>query len=65
MQSYKISTSKFRLDLSRDELIVISNYMNEAMNALCVEEFSTRIGSEMKDVETLHDQILSALDTPE
>jgi hypothetical protein len=65
MQVYKISSDKFRLDLSRNELIAISNCINEAVNGLDIrEKFATRVGSDVKSVEEIHDQILAALDSP-
>jgi hypothetical protein len=64
MQVNKISEKKFRLDVSRDELTAISNCINEAVNGLHIQEFATRVGSDLKRVEEIHDQILAALDSP-
>lgn len=57
----RVSTDEFHMSLSRDELSMISNCMNETLNGLYIEEFSTRVGAEEEDVKRIHDQILKLL----
>ena len=61
MIASQVSTDEFHLRLSRDELSMISNCMNETLNGLYIEEFSTRVGAEEEYVKRIHDQILKLL----
>jgi uncharacterized protein HemY len=49
------------LTLTRDELRILANSMNEANEALDDLEFSTRMGAERKEVLRLHAQIHALL----
>ena len=57
-----INQDLFRLELSRTELITMSNCLNEASSGLYLQEFHSRIGVDKEDVKKLIDQILAALD---
>ena len=61
MIASRVGTDEFNLRLSRDELSMISNCMNETLNGLYIEEFSTRVGAERVDAERIHRQILDML----
>jgi hypothetical protein len=41
------------LKLSRSELLILHNALNEVINGIEVPEFSTRMGAEVLEVESL------------
>jgi hypothetical protein len=53
---------RFELTVSRDELILLNNALNEVCNGLEVPEFSTRIGAPLAEVEALLDAIGDLID---
>lgn len=55
------SLNRFVIELDRDELVVLSNALNEACDAIDDSEFSTRLGSSRAAVESLLDQINQAV----
>jgi hypothetical protein len=59
---YKVGENEFDLKLSRNEIVAVSNCINEVRNAIILPEFQTRIGLDEESVRTLHRQILAALD---
>jgi hypothetical protein len=56
------SHTEITVALTRDELRILSNALNEVCNALDVEEFATRMGAELYEVEALREQFSKAND---
>lgn len=50
----------FRLNVSRDELLAISNCMNEALEFVPRPSFQTRVGVSRSDVLNLHTDLVAA-----
>lgn len=53
MNVAKISKEKIILELSKDELGVLSNALNEVCNGIEVWEFETRIGITSEDAKAI------------
>lgn len=53
MNIIKINKDKITIDLSKDELGVLSNALNEVCNGIEVWEFDTRIGVEIENARIL------------
>jgi len=51
MQLIQIINNKVTLELSKDELILLANALNEICNGLELWEFDTRIGMSMDDAK--------------
>ena len=53
MELVESSNQSITLRLSPDEVIILSNALNEICNGIAISEFETRIGYTREDVETL------------
>jgi hypothetical protein len=53
MQMLSKEKEAFILKLSRSELLILHNALNEVVNGIEVPEFSTRMGAEVSEVESL------------
>jgi hypothetical protein len=49
--------------LSRHELIMLNNALNEVCNGLDLDEFSIRMGAEIEEVEALLKEVGSIINT--
>jgi hypothetical protein len=47
--------------MSRDEMTLLNNALNEILNGLDIEEFATRVGASREEAERLRAQIHSVL----
>jgi predicted transcriptional regulator len=65
MKIAELGPSKIMVALSRDELRILSNALNEVCNALDVEEFATRMGAEPSEAKSLLKQLVAANDKME
>ena len=50
------------LDLSRNEMILLNNALNEVCHGLDLPDFSTRLGAERGELESLLSQMSKVLD---
>lgn len=59
MKLEKLTKSEITLTLSQDELSILNNAMNESLEALASDEneFKVRMGTSVKNVEDLLDDI--------
>ena len=62
MEVINTATERSRLDLGRDELLILNAALNEVCNGIAVFEFETRIGADREHVATLLKEIGSLLD---
>jgi len=62
MKIDKVGENQFRLDLSSDELISISNCLNETIEAIDEFEFQTRVGVDLDNISSLIKLMHAALD---
>jgi len=62
MQIRQSDESHVILDLSRNELILLNNALNEVCNDLDLPDFSTRLGAQQGELEALFRQIKEALE---
>jgi hypothetical protein len=62
MQVRQSDESHVVLDLSRNELILLNNALNEVCNGLDLPDFSTRLGAQRGELEALFRQIKAALE---
>jgi hypothetical protein len=53
MKLETFSKNEGLIKLSREEVVIISNALNEVCNALDLDEFYTRIGADLVDVKNL------------
>lgn len=51
--------------LTRDELAILNNALNEVCHGIDIPEFSTRIGAEIDEAKALLKQLGDALETTE
>jgi hypothetical protein len=49
--------------LSRHELVILNNALNEVCNGLDLDEFSIRMGAEIEEVEALLKEVGSIINT--
>jgi hypothetical protein len=49
--------------LSRHELVILNNALNEVCNGLDLDEFSIRMGAEIGEVEALLEEVGSIINT--
>jgi hypothetical protein len=54
-----MDADKYEILLTSDEMMIITNCMNEVCNGIDVPEFSTRIGAEKDEVESMLDSLLA------
>jgi hypothetical protein len=54
----------FRIECSREELIVLSNALNNIPQAVDEQEYTTLIGASKTDAHKVLDAIVKALNTP-
>ncbi len=71
MELREITSTGATAHLSVDEMLIISNALNEVCNALDLNEFATRMGAERQDVLRLlkdfgaaHDKLAVSTDAP-
>jgi len=57
MNTIKIYKDKVVLELSKDELGVLSNALNEVCNGIEVWEFDTRMGIKIENARTMLDSL--------
>jgi hypothetical protein len=62
MQVRESDPSHIVLDLSRNELILLNNSLNEVCHDLHLPDFGTRLGAGWDELEALHRQISAALE---
>jgi len=65
METERIEPDGAVVRLSKNELLILNNSLNEVCNALDTPEFSTRIGAQLENVEQLLSQISFTYDTLE
>jgi hypothetical protein len=53
MEVVELSIESITLRLSPDEVIMLSNALNEICNGIAISEFQTRIGYTREEVEAL------------
>lgn len=61
MKIERVEIDEVLIRFSNDELLILNNALNEVCNALDLAEFSTRMGSELADVDKLLRQIGEAI----
>ena len=61
MRVNKTARHTANVDLSRDELEILNNALNEVCHGLDIEEFSTRMGADKAEVLKLLHRISEAL----
>jgi len=59
MDAKRMDADKYEILLTSDEMMIITNCMNEVCNGIDVPEFSTRIGAEKDEVESMLDSLLA------
>ncbi len=62
MKGQEASKEKITLSLSRDELLILHQALNEVLNGLEVPELSTRMGGEQADIAALMRHLKSAVE---
>jgi hypothetical protein len=66
MELIRVKQKKADLRISKQELLIFNNALNEVCNALEVPEFETRMGASREEVdallETVH-KVFSAIDS--
>jgi hypothetical protein len=63
MTPIKITPRSFVLELSREELEILNNALNEVCNGIDLVEFETRIGCSREYLQALLSQVNRALST--
>lgn len=63
MKVLKKNSDSFILECSRDELILLSNALNNIPQAVDEEEYTTLIGATKFDTDKIQDMLLEALDS--
>jgi hypothetical protein len=58
MDAKRLDVNKYQIQFAYDEMIIITNCLNEVCNGIDVHEFSTRIGAERARVENILDGLL-------
>ena len=53
------------ISLSKEELVILNNALNEVCNGLDLNEFSTRMGAERENVDELLSEIGKVIDAME
>jgi hypothetical protein len=59
MNAIKINEDKITLEISKDELGVLGNALNEVCNGIEVWEFDTRMGIKIEDARDILDSLIS------
>lgn len=59
MKAIKIDKDNFILEISKDELGVLSNALNEVCNGIEVWEFDTRIGIKIDNARKILESLIS------
>lgn len=62
MKTELLDANKILIKLSKHELLILNNALNEVCHALNLSEFQTRMGSELEEVQELLSQIREAVD---
>ena len=63
MKKYRITLAAKSLDLTIEELAIISSALNEICHGIDVPEFETRIGSTIEEAKKLIEKINNAIDS--
>ena len=63
MKVVSVENGTARLEFSVAELVILNNAMNETLNEVDEEEFSTRVGAEPADVQHLLNEVRAAYQT--
>ena len=63
MRIRESTESHIVLELSRNELILVHNALNEVCHGLDLPDFSTRLGAGLDELEALLHQATAALDS--
>lgn len=63
MKVLKKNSNNFILECSRDELILLSNALNNIPQAVDEKEYTTLIGATKLDTDKILDMLLEALDS--
>lgn len=53
MEVIDIASEKSRVEMSRDELLILNAALNEICNGIAVPEFETRVGASKQEVSSL------------
>ncbi len=61
MKVEEVEKKKVTLSLSREELLILHQALNEVLNGLDVPELSTRMGAEREEVATLMQRLRGAI----
>lgn len=59
MKTIQISTTKITVELTKEELGVITNALNEVCNGIDVWEFDTRMGIDIKEARSFLELLTS------
>ncbi len=62
MQIRKSDESHVVLELTRNELILLNNALNEVCHGLDIPDFSTRLGAQREELQVLFRQIKEAFE---
>jgi hypothetical protein len=62
MQVEQVKDDKFTISLTKDEMLILNNALNETANGIWISEFQTRTGYEREEFQKLLDQIGAVLD---
>jgi hypothetical protein len=59
MNSKRVDGDKYEILLTSDEMMIITNCINEVCNELSIPEFHPKIGAERDEIESLLDSLLA------
>ena len=59
MNAKRMAADKYEIQLTSDEMMIITNCINEVCNELSVPEFHPKIGAERDQIESLLDRLLA------
>lgn len=62
MTIHEVQDQQFTVTLSRNELVILNNALNEICNGIDAPEFETRIGATMEDARLLLREVHRAID---
>jgi hypothetical protein len=62
MRTLELTRDEVTISLTRDEVRLLGNSLNEVCHALSIEEFATRTGSEPAEAKALLEQLLAVSD---
>ena len=64
MKIEKGASDLFIIEIARDDLRIINNCINDAIDLISSKEFGTRVGATLEEAEALLDIIQGALRKP-